>query len=432
MTHPPQSRSLARRRPVLSTALALGFVPLVLAAPHVLAQDPDDDGRTLTFGLTQGITLNDNLALDATSAGTTVQANTGLSFALATETATDRLDLSGAGGLRIVDGPGYDGTEVRMSDPRLAFSYTRLGARAELGLSLAYERADIAFLRPLSDFAGPGGEITLPDDLDDLTGSGTREALSFGASLELRKDAPFGITLSAGQDRLAYRDVTDPDLLDNTRTSLGLGLRFDLNEVTTATLDLSASRFEEAGAGSRDTQGLAGAIAFARPNGTLSFRLTLDDTPDGQRASFSVARDFALPTGALDLSLGLTRGVDDEISATGSLRYAQDYAGGQVTAALRQSVTAGNDDTEQRLSAVTLGLSHDLGNLGTLGLDAAWARTVETADGSSTEQADFGVALSRNLSRDWSLDVGLRHTIREDADDTSLSLTIGRNFTLPF
>lgn len=416
-----------RFSPVILTTLALAA-----GTPLALAQDQDGDGRTLRVTLNQSLTANDNLALAADSAGTTLQALTRLGFALTTEGATDRLALTGGLGLRLVDGPGTDGLEWRLADPRIALAYSRLGAAAQLDLDLGYRQDDIAFLRPLTDFAGPGGVVDLPEDLDDLTGTGTRHALSFGARLELRRDAPLGVTLSAGQERLSYSDVTDPELIDTTRSRLGLGLRLDISPALAATADLTASRFATAAEPDRDTLALAGALRLVRPDGEWRFTLDLADTPDGTRSGLGLARGLELPNGGIDLSLGLTRGVEGDLGLVGALDYQRLHAGGEITAGLRHSLSTGNDDTEQRVTALNLGLTQALGADWSLSLEAAWARTEATATGTRDDRTDLGLTLSRALTPDWSVDLGLTHQIRDEAADTGLSLSIGRAFTLPF
>ena len=66
------------------------------------------------------------------------------------------------------------------------------------------------------------GGIDLPDDIDELTGRGTRRDTDINASLRLGEGRPLGLGFSAGMSNLSYDDVTSDSLFDSTRTRLGV------------------------------------------------------------------------------------------------------------------------------------------------------------------------------------------------------------------
>ncbi|MBL4812258.1 MAG: hypothetical protein JKX69_07875, partial [Rhodobacteraceae bacterium] len=202
---------------------ALALVPVILSPFAVLAQD--SGGFTLQVVVEQSLEASSNLALSAESAGTTTQSLTQLSFHIASETHVSALSLDAAFGLRAANGPATDGTELTATDPRIALAYSQRAANASFEINADYTQSDIAYSR-LSDFVDPvSGELTLPDDISDLQGTGTRQSLNFGATLRLREDAPLGVTLTASVADLSYRDTSSAELFDNRRTRLGTTVR---------------------------------------------------------------------------------------------------------------------------------------------------------------------------------------------------------------
>ena len=79
----------------------------MLSNSFAMAQQEEDEsgGPLLTVSLSQNLSFDSNAGLASSGADSTVQANTGLSFALTDETALSTFALTGSTGLRLADGP---------------------------------------------------------------------------------------------------------------------------------------------------------------------------------------------------------------------------------------------------------------------------------------------------------------------------------------
>ena len=409
---------------------AIGLV----SSPGFVAIAPaqDSGGRTLTFGIDQRLEVSDNIDLAVTSPGSTQQSITRLSFGLRDETATTTLALDVGAGLRIAGGPGFSGTSVRLSDPSLALAYSRLGVNSQLDVTASVADSDIAFLRPLEDFQNIDGTFTFPDDIADLTGTGTRRSLNFDTKLTLRKDDPLGVILTAGASQLRYLDAWNPALIDSNRQYVGAALQFEVSPVTEATVGLTYAIYNDPTV-SRTTTSFNAGLSVARPDGSLNLNLAADDTPDGTRLSISAGRDFELPRGAVSFDLGATRGVAGEIDITGGLDLRLDLPNGGITAGVSRSVGAGSNDTERLRTAVNLGYNRELSARSTLNLDLAYVESQSTAVGTREANASVGATYGLALGPDWTMDLGYRHVLRDSdtlgrADENSVFLGLRRNF----
>ena len=402
---------------------------LMLVAVGGTGSAQDRGGVTVSFGVSQSLDHQRRTGEEART-----QALTALSFGYLTETRTDQLSFSGGFGLQLLDGPGTDGLETEVINPRVGLSYGRTGAAASLTASANYTADDIDFLRPLTDFVDDDGVITPPDDFDDLTGTGTRSVLSYSARLTLRDDRPFGITLFASGSTLDYRDTTDPDLVDSQSLSYGLGLRFDINDVTTARLELSQSRTESDGAEDSESTTLTGSYSIARPLGALSFGLSASETGAGEQFGLSVARDLELSeTDAIAVRFGITQAASGDTVLTGALDYRTERPGATIAAQLNRSVTVTSENEERVVTSLAGSYATQLSPSLSLSVNGAFARASETETDTTTDVADLGLRLGYELTRDWDLSVSASRQWRtEDAGTTEttdlISIGLSRSF----
>ena len=80
-----------------------------------------------------------------------------------------------------------------------------------------------------------------------------------------------------------------------------------------------------------------------------------------------------LPRGALDLSVGATRDVADELQPSGSLSLTRETPRGTLTAALSQDVRTSDRSNELRTTRASLGYTHEINALSQIGLSASFA-----------------------------------------------------------
>lgn len=390
-----------------------------------------------------------------------------------------------------------------LASPRLRLNYTRRSASARLTLNASTRTDEIAYLRPIGDLVGDGfddglddpfdgiddgvdggvddglddgiddglddsldgdldgdldggladggdiegelpsdldGGIDLPDDIDELTGRGTRRDTDINASLRLGEGRPLGLGFSAGVSNLSYDDVTSDSLFDSTRTRLGVQARADLTAAARLNAALQVSRFEsdDPDRDGRETYSLDTNVSIARPRGAVTAGVGLDNTEDGTRVSLSLGRTLRLPTGGVSANVGATRDASGDVNLTGTASVNRNLADGSVSARLRRSVTSGNDDDERLVTALTLDYDRPLTRLSSLSLDFGYVDSTETFSGLSTSNAQLGASLSRRLTPDWSMSVGYRHlrrdsdTVDRDASSNSVYVTLGRSFDYRF
>jgi hypothetical protein len=413
------STDRGRRRRGYKAGLLCG----ALAALVPLPATPQEGGPRLTFGIAIRAETGANLALAVPSEGDTSELSTRLSFSLADETRTSRLSLDVTGALAARDTP--DGSAQGFENPALRFAWGREGGRSSLDLTASLRESELDALRALV-IDPDTGEIS-----EDLVGEGTQSQVAADLAWSFGQGGPWGLTLSAGATETTYQGDTDEP--DTTRQRAAASLRLALDPSTEATAGLRWSSYREDGEDRRDTlrADLGATRSLAR--GSLSLTFFAEETEDGTRSGLTLRRAVELPAGSLSYSLGITRDTGGNANLTGALDWAQDLARGKVTAGLRRSVGAGDDDAETVQTSLNLGLSQELGPQTGLSLGLTAAESEEVATGLVTRNAAFSATLTQALPRDWALDAGWRHRLREEdgagrATSDSVFLELRRSF----
>jgi hypothetical protein len=419
---------------LLTTAL-----PFVagLGLGSVCAQETG--GVALTFGLSQRLETTENLSLSSRSAGRTTQAITELSFNLLTETRVQRLSFDAEATLRAVTGGGRDGADIEFGDPRASLDYQRTSANARFNLSGYTDVADIAFLRTLEDFRGTDGEIDLPDDLSDLSGTGTRRSYGAETSLDWGDAGPVGFGLFARFARIDYVDATDPDLIDNQRVTLGATLRLSLNAATDLTFGLDRQTYEDAAPNTRrrTTTGFDVGIARELTNGSLTADLSIDRTAGGTRTALNFGRSLELPNGALTAGVGIGRSAAGRTNLTGNLTLQQALADGQLTATLQRGFTTGTNDSEELTTSLSLDYTKQITSRGTLGLGLTYVDNQDTATDLATKTASLSASYTYALTPDWGLTAGYTQRLRQEepnarANSGTAFVVLSRDFVFKY
>lgn len=430
--------------------------------------------QSVTFGLDQRFEVDDNLALDLDSAGTSYQAITGLSFGYKATTPIDTFSLQASALWRAVEGP----SDVRsgFDNQRITLGYTREGARAEFGVDASYRRADVAYLRPFEDFIDEEGNLILPEDLADLTGAGTRESWAVNANLETGRDMPMGFTLDAGLSGIQYRDTTNPNLTDIDRAHIAAGLRLNLSPVLTGNLGARFATYDadDAAGTYRETTSATLGLTYAAspiltlqaslgysiidteefgittttegldlrlggirelPNGTISAEISRRVTADGRRLTAQVARSMELPNGALSASIGATSldGGDPDLIA--ALNWQHALPTGVINARLSRDVRETNTDSESLTTSLAIGYAYQINANSGLDFNASYIITDESVPGARVDRATLTAAYRHALTPDWNLYAGYRHRMRDDegigrAQSNMVFMSIGRQFDL--
>lgn len=428
-----------------------------------------DSGTEMVFGFSQGLETSDNLELDPVSQGSTTFASTGLSFELIKQTPLDRFGLLASGVLRGVSGPGADSG---LDNQALELSYGRQGADAAFEATAGYLQTNIEFLEPLDGIIGDDGEIDLPPDADELSGTGNRERYAAGVALELGREAPTGASFRADYVAFRYSDTTDPELFDNDLSEAESEVRFRLSPVAVARLGLGYRLYEaedaeqtrrdtsrgyaglsvevspvlrldaDLGYASIDTRefgvtekssGLEALLRLERdmPNGTVTAEAEQYVTDDGTIRTITAGRSLELPSGALSATLGAADSDTGQSEIIGSLSWSQELPSGGINAQLQRWVDFDEDDGNVLRTALLLDYNHEINGLSSIGLKAGY--TVSDEAGGSTDRASFTAEYRYALTQDWSLNTGYRYRMREDlaeqrAQSHAVFVSIGREF----
>lgn len=379
----------------------------LLAALFPLPATPQEGGPKLTFGVAIRAETGSNLALDVPSEGDTAELSTRLSFSLSDETRTGRIALDASGALAFRDAP--DGTEQGFENPALRFAWGRTGARSALDVAAFLRETELDALRALV-IDPDTGELA-----EDLVGDGTQRQLGADITYSFGAGEPWGLTLGAGATETTFQgDTAEPDT-EQQRASASL--RFAIDPTTEATLALRWSTFKEDGDTRRDTLRAEAGATRSLARGSLSATLFAEETEDGTRSGLTLGRAVELPAGRLSYNLGVTRGTNGDASLTGAFDWTQELARGSVSLGLRRDVAAGDDDEEVVATALNLGLTQEIGPQTGLTLGLTASESEDTATGLVTRNTAFSATLTRALPRDWALDAGVTHRLR-DQDGT--------------
>lgn len=405
------------------------------AATGALAQEYETGGIQLTFGLGLGLETQSNRNLSAGDPGASTELGADLSFGVLTETRTQRLLFEAGGRLRTLDTPGGNAEGNGFVRPSLRLDYDRSAAAARLQFRARLSETDVSEVE------------TLEIDLIDVvlaSGTATRRTAFVEGRIDWRMDRPFGFGVLARVSDVAYRDgvatgLGGTNLNDNRRFTFGVNARFDLTPAARLTTSLTYDAFEQDGiSGQRETVSLSNTLTIDRPLGPLTISSSVDSTEDGERVSAAVGRRYELPWGVVSGTLGVTRGVAGDTFMTGSVNAAYPLPRGNLTLGLSRGVSSGNEeDTERVNNQVTFGYLQEIDPLSSISFGANWAEVEETGTGNRSSNTTLTATYTRELTRDWNMDLGYRHRRSDDstggsANSDELFFNLRRTFVTRF
>ncbi len=391
-------------------AISVGLLPV-----GVSAQEAEPGGVFFRFAVEQRFETSDDFDLATEEAESGFEAVTGLNFGAVTETRTQRLSFDVDTDVRVSDG------ETVVDDTSLTLAYTRESADAMLDVAVSTTRSDIAFLRDVGDFLDDEGVLVLPDDIDDLTGTGIRSTTVVEAGLEWGLTAPVGYVLGLRWEGERY-DEASPDLIETDTAVFSAGTRLTLNEVTTGTLTLSYTQTEDEGADPEETAALTGAITLERPRGALTGRITGARDEEGETFWLAaIDRTFEVPNGTFDGTIGVTEDEFGDLRALAELDYLMPLPAGEIGLSFSSLVEAGGTDRDTVLQAAYLQELNDVSEL-RFALDVGQVESYE--DGSTLATGGLSAAYAIELTPVWDLNVGARRDVREEDGEVSQATTV--------
>ena len=404
---------------IVSLLLFAGLCPLAVSA-----QEAEPGGVAFSFDFAQSFQISTDRDLTTDAAEDGFVGVTTLGFGAVTETRTDRLSFDLGTDLRISDGEfGADGLNAELA-------YRRISADSEFNVSLRSQRDDIAFLRDVSDFVNADGVIVLPDDFEDLFGSGFRTESVLAASLTWGETAPIGFSVSASQTWLRYEDA-NAALADADTTAVNFGVRLRIDEVTTGNITLGYSRTDEVGSDLSEVTTLSGGLTFTRPTGELRTRLNAVLDEDGDIFwSATADQTFALPSGSLSGGLGLVQDENRELRLTGRIALSFPQPTGQIDLYAVYDTSPGGGSATATFSASYL---QELTPTSRMEIGFLYAQSTDFDGGGGLTTGSVSASYGVDLTPDWQFTVGARYDFRDDGgvarDSTSVFVGLERAFS---
>ncbi len=388
------------------------------------AVSAQEGGVSVNFGVDQRFEANSDVDLTTEDADPGFTGITSLSFGAVTETRTQRLSADLFTDLRLSE------VDFERGETGVSLAYTRQGVDSALSLSATTTFSEIAFLRTATDFVNSEGVLVLPEDFDDLIGTGTRITTRLGASLSWGENDPIGYSVGLNQSLLRYENAND-SLLNSTATSASTGVRLNLNPVTTARFDLNYSQTDEDESAREDRLSFNGAVTFDRPLGDLTGRASATRTNDDDVFwSMSVARSLTVADQSVNGSFGLVEADDGDFYPTATVGYTYALPDGQIGLSARSNVNSGGS---QRQSTVQANYSHTVNELQNLQFSFEFGRADDFDDDTSIATGTLTAAYGIRLTQDVQINLGATASVRDDdgttSDNQSLFVTFGRSLT---
>lgn len=378
-----------------------------------------------SFGLTTGLRYNDNRGLDSPSLGDTTELFTRFDFGLVFATPLQSLSVSGAMTLRGIDGAEAGNIQDGFTEPNLRLSYNRQVRNSRLSFSAFAQESETSTL--VEEFDGV--DLVLVND------DATRLSFGYNAELELRREAPFGITFLAGYRGLRYSDTTSPTLVDQDRANIGVRLRFNINPVLQASLTARHSTFEEDGTpGTRETTSLDGALTHAMKRGSFGVNANVTSVEEGERYSLSVSRTIEGPLWQATGILGISESVNGDRFPTGTLNYSRQFENSSMSVSFTRAIRSGLQDAEQEFTSAQFSYQRPLSADSSLSFNAGYRETDPTGGGNTTSLGTIGLGYQRSLAPGWQMNMGFnrrvsKNTAGNTARDNSLSISVRRELS---
>lgn len=281
----------------------------------------------------------------------------------------------------------------------------------------------------------------VPEDIDSLSGTGSRTSSSLGLTAGSGRDGPTGWSLALRGSALSYQDVETEGLRDSNRAAAELGGYLDLSRTLRLRGRLGYEVQDEQGSAGIATRSLAVDLLLRRPaEEELRAGLEVaqpDSAPD--RLSLTAGLRRALGrTGWIDLDLGLTTLEGDETRVVAALGLERRIsATSRVSMHLDRQVALQSGGETVLSTAARAGWSLDLDRKSAFDLAASYSATDELGAAGRSGQFGLTAGLHRRLAQDWRLSIGAEATRRSTEDEDpatsgALFVTLGRDWSSRF
>lgn len=386
---------------------ALCLICLAGVTPSMLLAQ-DQGGIQYTLDVSQQLEATTNRDLSDTSTTAGQDYTTSLGFSMISETRNEIFAF--AAGLDV----GLANDSSATFNPSASLSYERSIPSATLSLDADWAQSDIVYLQ---EEAVLSGEI--PDDFEDLTGSGTRTIRSGAAALRWGEDDPIAYSFGIELSETRYDDANSA-LVDSAQSAFTGGLSLRINPVTTADVSLRYNRRDPEGSEVETSAVLTNRLTFARPLGNVTADFSvIRDEEGGTRFSTAIGRTLDFPDRSLDLRIGLTETDTQSAALTGRVGYQQDLPTGQISVVGQRR--AGRVTTTDNLNAAFAFQVTEISNL-QFGFDYLRQRDSDTGD--STAIKSLSISYGTRLTEEWQMNFGARNEMRNASGVTSQAGTL--------
>lgn len=376
-------------------------------------------GKTARFEVLQRLEAVRNPDLDPGEDETETLSTTTLAYTVQSKTLRDDLSLRLQTALRLPLSGGSDDPELDNSAAVLRYVHTAPGTR--LSASAAIRRRELARLQALELVE----DDAVIDDLDDLSSSGTRTSGTLQLGAQFGEDRPFGWGWTAGAGAVRYSGLSaTSSLRDVDSFNTALTGRFALTPVLQMTSRLRYSQSKEDGSARTTTYGADAGLTFTRPASELRSAVSLawpDQSAD--RLGLTVGGSWQLQReGIVSLDLGGSFADGGDTALIGRFSYQQQLSRSSLLRAeLDRQVSDGSDGSVLLRTTGQIGYGIAVTSLTDLNFDLRYLER-DTLN-SSDDLTEYGLSasLNRQLTKDWSMGVGLSHTARDENDRAEAS-----------
>lgn len=425
-------------------------------------------GRQQEVRFSSTLEWDDNYNLNTDSLGDALLWNNVVGYGMERRNLTDEFILDAQGTIRASDLPQL-GTDVDADDANLFLSYGRIIDDNALRFDLRYQHVDVAFFDPLRDLDIDGGFD------DPTTADGTRQSLRSNFAMTLNGDGPVSLDLTGAASRIDYYDTTDPNLEDRDRGTLRADVGFalspilrlttgafydreivdnaeDLNRQTIrgdvgfdglinprlrATARIGYSEVETERNNVTDTTtGMVGDLTFTatEKTGETRFGIATRLDENGTRSDATVGKTLVWNRGQLDGDIGVSVSKDTDLRPIGRLAYTYNLPRAQLRANFRQITTVDEDGEDVINTALDLGYTQQINNVSSFDVSLGGGlQRFENSTSNPSERLNFTAQYNHALTRDWALNTGYRHRMRDNetdnrANSNAFFLGVSRNF----
>mgnify|MGYP000023530656 CR=1 FL=1 len=435
----------------LSRGFILSATVAVLGAQAGYAQDTQERGSELRFGLSIETRAEENASLSRPAESATHLIENRVTVGYSRRTATSTFDIGGGISGFVGHDPSGDFTEFR--SPNAYLTYEKLGKDSRFRATTRADSSEIDSLVTVVDpdtgelslTADPGRRTTVNQTVTLSLMEGGPLELDFGASSGAVRyedtlsssyydsdrasgkiDARFKLspnaTLSTGVAFSGYEaDNADSTIRENRSATVGLDMRLDSR--TEASFGVGYSEVETWNSGQSDLQeGGTFSAGISRSTETRKIGLNYDHsiTATGARDSLTAAYEQSYTLSRISAELGYAMDDNGDGGWIGSVDYFHELQTGDIKLSLSRDITTSDNNQDRFTTQVSADWRHTLNETSSVALRVVYAEVEYlTADIATTGRGQISASYSQQINRDWNVTAGIgqRRAIQTGLDD---------------